>query len=45
MFNCVLTRSESDFYPFALVISMWDYISGRFIGTQIVLLVLHVQVA
>jgi hypothetical protein len=32
-------------YRFALVISLWDYISGRFIGTQSVLLVLHVQVA
>jgi hypothetical protein len=32
-------------YPFALVISLWDYIGGRFIGTQSVLLVLRVQVA
>jgi hypothetical protein len=27
------------------VISLWDYIGGRFIGTQSVLLVLQVQVA
>jgi hypothetical protein len=32
-------------YPFAPVISLWDYIGGLFIGTQYVLLVLRVQVA
>jgi hypothetical protein len=35
----LLTKSESDLYPFALVISSRDYRSGRFIGSQLVLLV------
>ncbi len=39
LFSCVLTNPESDLYPFALVISLWDCRSGRFIGSQLVLLV------
>jgi hypothetical protein len=39
LFNYLLTKSESDLYHFALVISLQDYRSGRFIGSQLVLLV------
>jgi hypothetical protein len=39
LFSYLLTKSESDLYPFALVISSWDYRSGRFIGSQLVFLV------
>jgi hypothetical protein len=35
----VLTISESYLYPFALVISLRDYKSGRVIDSQLVLLV------
>jgi hypothetical protein len=42
-----ITNPESDSLPLLAwnYISLWDYIGGRFIGTQSVLLVLHVQVA
>jgi hypothetical protein len=39
LFRYLLTKSESDLYPFALVIFSWDYRSGSFIGSQLVLLV------
>jgi hypothetical protein len=39
LFSYLLAKSESDLYPFALVISSWDYISSRFISSQLVLLV------
>jgi hypothetical protein len=44
LFSCVLTNLERDLYPFALVISLRDYRSGRFIGSQLVLLVHWFQV-
>jgi hypothetical protein len=45
LFSCVLTNPEREIlYPFALVNSLWHYIGGRFVITQSVLLVLHVQV-
>jgi hypothetical protein len=39
LFSYLLTKSESDIYPFAVVISSQDYRSGHFIGSQLVLLV------
>jgi hypothetical protein len=35
---CANKFLESDLYPFALVISLWDYRSGGFIRSQLVLL-------
>jgi hypothetical protein len=39
LFSYLLTKSESDLYPFALVISSRDYRSARFVSSQLVLLV------
>jgi hypothetical protein len=39
LFSYLLIKSESDVYPFAFMISSWDYRSGRFIDSQLVLLV------
>jgi hypothetical protein len=39
LFSYLLTKSESDLYPFALVVSLWDYKSSRFIDSQLVFLV------
>jgi hypothetical protein len=39
LFSYLLTKLESDLYPFALVIFSRDYRSGCFIGSQLVLLV------
>jgi hypothetical protein len=39
LFSYLLTKLESDLYHFALVISLRDYRSGLFIGSQLVLLV------
>jgi hypothetical protein len=39
LFSYLLKKLESDLYHFALVISLRDYRSGRFIGSQLVLLV------
>jgi hypothetical protein len=39
LFSYLLTKSDNHLYTFALVISSRDYRSGRFIGSQLVLLV------
>jgi hypothetical protein len=39
LFSYLLTKSESDLYPFAHMISSRDYRSGRFVGSELVLLV------
>lgn len=39
LFSYVLTNSKRDLYPFALVISLRDYRSGRVISSQLVLLI------
>jgi hypothetical protein len=39
LFSYLLTKSESDLYPFVVVISSWDYRIVCFIGSELVLLV------
>jgi hypothetical protein len=44
LFSCLLTKSQSDLYPFALVIFSRDYKSGNFISSQLEFLVQWFQV-